>query len=161
MIEGNIAEGSKVVLGLGPSTPSTSTPAYVSLKDYAHITAIITVLNATTVTGSAITCKQATAVAGTSEKALSFDTVWANADTAASDALVKTAVVSNTFTTTAVNSKKAVYVIEIDAAKLDVNNSFDCFRVGTGDATASTLSVVYILSRPRYSQATPPTAVTD
>jgi hypothetical protein len=160
-IHGNIAQGAKVIHALPAAVPSSSTPTYVSLKDYQHVTAIIAVNNATTVTGSAITLKQATAVAGTSEKTLSFSTVWANTDTAASDALVKTAVSSDTFTTGATNSKKLLYVIEIDASMLDVNNGFDCFRVGTGDAVAATVAVIYILSGARYPQATPPTALTD
>jgi hypothetical protein len=57
----------KVVVGLHAIVPSTSTPKYVSLKDYRHVTAIVSFKNATTVTGSAITLKQATAVAGTAE----------------------------------------------------------------------------------------------
>lgn len=161
MISKSLVQSAKIVAGLDCVTPSTSTPDYVSLKDYQHFTAIITVLNATTVTGSAITLKQATAVAGTSEKALSFAFVWANLDTAASDTLVKTAVTSDTFTTLSTNSKHAMYVIEVDAAELDTSNGFDCIRVGTGDATAATLNVTYILSSPRYAQATPPAAITD
>lgn len=141
----------KFVVGLAPITPSTSTPDYVSLKEYSHLTAIIVCDNATTVTGSAITLKQATDVAGTGEKALAFSKMWANADVGASDTLVETAVSSDTFTTQAVNNKNALYVIEVDAASLDVDNGFDCVRVGTGDATATVLSVVYFLSGARYS----------
>ena len=65
MISKRLVDGSKLVAGLCPILPSTSTPDYVSMKDYGHLTAIILVDNATTVTGSAITLKQATAVAGT------------------------------------------------------------------------------------------------
>lgn len=151
----------KIVTGLAPILPSTSTPDYVSLKDASHFTAVILVDNATTVTGSAITLKQATAVAGTSEKALAFTKMWANTDTGASDALVETAVTSNTFTTDSTNNKNLMYVIEVDANELDTNGGFDCIRVGTGDATAAVTSVTYILSGLRYPQATPPAAITD
>jgi hypothetical protein len=161
MISKTLVQTAKLVTGLDSVVPSTSTPDYVSLKDYAHFTAVILVKNATTVTGSAITLKQATAVAGTSEKALSFTKMWANLDTAASDALVETAVTSDTFTTLTTNSKNQMYVIEVDAAQLDVSNGFDCIRVGTADATAATVTVLYVLSSPRYSQVTPPTAITD
>lgn len=161
MISKRLVDAAKVVTGLAPATPSSSTPDYVSLKNYGHFTAIITVKNATTVTGSAITLKQATAVAGTSEKALSFTKVWANTDTGASDTLVETTVSSDTFTTDATNSKDLMYVIEVDAAQLDTNNSFDCIRVGTGNAVAATVCVTYVLSSPRYAQATPPAAITD
>jgi 3-deoxy-D-manno-octulosonate 8-phosphate phosphatase KdsC-like HAD superfamily phosphatase len=161
MISKRLVDSAKVVTGLAPITPSTSTPDYVSLKNYGHFTAIITVDNATTVTGSAITLKQCTVVAGTDEKALAFTKVWANVDTAASDALVETAVVSSTFTTDSTNNKNLMYVIEVDAAELDVSNGFDCIRVGTGDATAAVVSVVYVLSNPRYAGATSTTAITD
>jgi len=148
---------------LAPILPSTSTPDYVSLKHYQHATIILTVDNATTVTGSAITVKQASAVAGTGEKALSVDWVWLNIDTgsAGGDVLVKTAVTSDTFTTDATNAKNLIYVLEIDAAELDVANGFDCIRLGTGDATAAICSAVYVLSGSRYKSSTPPAAITD
>lgn len=161
MIAKRLVDSAKVVTGLGPVTPSSSTPDYVSLKNYGHFTAVILVKNATTVTGSAITLKQATAVAGTGEKALSFTKVWANTDTGASDTLVETAVTSDTFTTDATNSKELMYVIEVDAAQLDTSNGFDCIRVGTGNGVATTVAVLYVLGSPRYSQATPPAAITD
>lgn len=161
MISKTLVQSAKVVTGLASVVPSTSTPDYVSLKDYAHFTAIIMVANATTVTGSAITLKQATAVAGTAEKALAFAKVWSNIDAAAADALAETAVTSDTFTTDTTNSKNLMYVIEVDVAQLDVSGGFDCIRVGTANATAATVTVVYILSSPRYSQAVPPAAITD
>ena len=104
-----------------------------------------------TVTGSAITLKQATAVAGTSEKALAFTTYWSNIDTGAGDTLSEATASSNTFTTDATNSKNLMYVLEVDADDLDIDNGFDCVRVGTGNATAATVTVLYILSQPRYS----------
>ena len=159
---GQLAETMKFVTGLAPIAPSTSTPDYVSMKGYQHLTVVIVADNATTVTGSAITLKQATAVAATGEKALAFTSMRANIDTAAADALTVTAVTSNTFTTTAVDNKNSLYVIEIDAEDLDVANSFDCVRVGTGDTTAQVLSATYILSNSRYGGETPlPSAITD
>lgn len=153
----------KPVIGLDPAVPSSSTPDYVSLKFYKHLTAIVLVKNATTVTGSAITLKQATAVAGTSEKALAFTKMWANTDTGAGDTLTETAVTSSTFTTDATNSKNLMYVIEVDTQDLDIDNGFDCVRVGTGNATAATVTVLYILSQPRYSGSVGdlPSAIVD
>lgn len=149
------------VFALGPVSPSTSTPAYISLKNVRHVTVLIQVLNSTTVTGSAITLKQATAVAGTSEKALAFDTVWQNVDTAAADGLAKTAVSSNTFTTNTTNSKKLLYVIEVPAETLDTNNSFDCFRAGTADAANTTLSVTYLTEPREINSVGTPSAIID
>jgi hypothetical protein len=151
----------KVVTGLAPITPSTSTPDYVSMKDARKLTAIIAVDNGTTVTASAITLKQATLVDGTGEKALAFTKMWANIDTGAADALTETAVTSNTFDTDDTNAKNLLYVIEVDADELDSANDFDCVRVGTGDAANTVVSVVYVLHGLRYPQASPPTAITD
>ncbi len=141
----------KIVVGLHAVVPSTSVPKWVSLKGYNHITIIVSFNNATTVTGSAISLAQATAVAGTSTKALAFSKMWANVDDATSVVLTQTAVTSNTFTTGAVNSKKGFYIIEVDADTLDLANGFDCLQAVTGDATAATLEVTYILSGARFA----------
>jgi hypothetical protein len=151
----------KIVTGLAPVTPSSTTPDYVSLKGYDHLTIVIKAKNATTVTGSAITLLQATSVAGSAEKALAFTKMWANADTAASDALTATDVTSNTFTTATTNSKDLLYVIEVKADQLDTNGGFDCVRVGTANATATVLDVTYILHGARYNGTTMPAAITD
>jgi hypothetical protein len=144
------------VNALASTTPSSTTPPYVSLKGWNHLTVLITAKNGTTVTGSAIALKQATAVAGTGEKALGFDAVFANLDAAAGDALTPTAVPSDTFTTDATDSKVLVYLIEVDADALDRSGGFDCVRVGTGNATSTTLNVTYILSGQRYASPTLP-----
>ena len=139
------------VVGLPPRTPSTSTPDYVKLDNYNHLTVAILVDNGTTVTGSAITLKQATSAAGAGEKALSFSTMWANIDIGASDTLVETAVTSDTFTTSTTNNKDLLYLIEVDADDLDLANGFNWVRAGTADATSAVLSVLYILSGARYA----------
>ena len=162
MISKRLVDSAKIVTGLAPITPSTSTPDYVSLKDYQHFTAIIMVDNGNTVTGSAITLKQATAVAGTGEDVLAFTKVWRNVDTAAGDALTEAAVTSNTFTTDTTNAKNLLYVIEVDASELNTSAGYDCIRVGTGDAANTVLSVTYILSNPRYAgSVSTPVAITD
>jgi hypothetical protein len=140
----------KFVRALHSVTPSSSTPKWVSLKNYNHITIYIPFKNATTVTGSAITLLQATDVSGTSSKALAFSKMWANTDDASSAAVTETAVVSNTFTLNNTDSKTGYYVIEVDADDLDINNGFDCIRVATANATAQTVTVDYILSGARY-----------
>lgn len=155
-----LVEAFKIVEGLHAVAPSSTTPDYVSLKNAIRLTIIINVKNTTAVTGSAITLKQATAVAGTSEKALAFSVVHANTDTGAADTLTETTVSSNTFTTANTNSKNLMYVIDVDPSSLDVANSFDCVRLGTGDATNATVTANYIIHT-RYPKATPPAAITD
>lgn len=152
-----LVENCKIVHGLAPCTPSSSTPDYVCMSNYNNLMVIISVDNGNTVTGSAITLKQATAADGTGEKALEFDWQWANADTAASDTLTKTAVTSNTFTPTTTNAKNSLHIIEVRAEDLDMANGFDWVRVGTGDAANTVVDVIYVLYNPRYS--TMPTAI--
>lgn len=137
------------VQAFAAAVPSSANPAYVNLAEYNHVTIVIEVVNASTVTGSAVTLLQATNVSAGSAKALAFSTVYVNADTGAGDALTATAVVSNTFTTQAVNSKKSLYIIEVDAAELDQANGFQCLQVGLGNAVSSTLAVTYYLSGAR------------
>lgn len=153
-------ETHKIVSGLAPITPSTSTPDYVSLKNINWCTVIIHVDNGDTVTGSDITLKQATNVSAGSEKALAFSKMWANTDTSVNDTLTETTVTANTFTTGAVNAKNMVYVIEVDPATLDLDNNFDCLRAGTGNGVNMVLDVLYVLET-KYAAATPPTAIAD
>jgi hypothetical protein len=136
-------------------TGAAGDAAYVSLKNYRRVTVVIDILNATTVTGTTITLKQATAVAGTNEKALAFTRMLANTDVGAAQTMTETAVTSNTFTTDTTNSKRLRYIIEVDSESLDTANGFDCFRVDGAGAVASTGLVSYILWGARYSGASP------
>jgi hypothetical protein len=128
---------------------------YVSMKGFRKLTAIIDILNATTVTGTAITVKQATAVAGTGAKALAFTRMLANIDYAAGQALTETAVLSNTFTTDTTNSKRLRYILEIDAQDLDIAGGFRCVSVQGASAVASIGLISYVLWGARYSGASP------
>ena len=150
----------KPVTGLAPITPSSSTPDYVSLKNAERLLVVIMADNGATVTASAITLKQATAVAGTGEKALAFATYWANTDTGAADALTETTATSNTFSTDNTDNKNLLYVLDVKPTDLDINNNFDCVRVGTGNAANTVLSVLYLLAN-KYRKDAPPTAITD
>lgn len=154
----------KIVLGspiIGALATTNGDCDYVSLKGYQRCTILIQVDNATTVTGAAITLKQATAVAGTSEKALGFTTMWANTDCAAGDTLTETAVTSNTFTTDTTDAKNLMYVIEVAADDLDVANGFDCLRVDSLLMANAVGAVTYILHDARYASPVAVSAITD
>lgn len=156
-----LVDKAKVVTGLAPITPSSSTPDYVSLKGHQKCSVIICVDNGATVTGSAITLKQASAVAGTGEKALAFTTYYANTDTGAADTLTATTASSNTFTTDTTNNKNLLYVLEVDADDLDTDNNFDCVRAGTANAANTVVCVVYVLHGQRYGSGIATSAITD
>ena len=132
-------------------TSTAGDASYVSMKNYARCMITLDVLNATTVTGGTITLKQATAVAGTGEKALAFTRMLANTDIGAGQTLTETAVSSNTFTTDTTNSKRLRYVLDVKAEDLDAANGFDCIRLdSTGMANAIGL-VSYVLYGARYT----------
>jgi len=158
-----LLESCKFVTGCPPAALATTAGDgdYVSLKNYQKLTIVLSVDNATTVTGGAVTLLQAKNVAAGSEKPLAFSTVWANIDTDATDTLVETAVTSNTFTTNTTNAKNLMYVIEVNSDSLDVSNDFDCVRIDVASMANAVGSVLYILSGARYASATPPTAITD
>ena len=162
-LNAGLAEQAKIVMGCAPAALTTTAGDgdYVSMKGYNRLTMIIPVLNATTVTGGAITVLQATAVAGTSAKALALTRMWANIDCGASDTLTKTAVTNNTFTTDTTNSKQLLYVVEVLASDLDIANGFDCVRVDSASMANAVGSVVYILDGARYGGETPTAAITD
>ncbi len=153
----------KFVTGCNPAALATTAGDgdYVSMKGYTNLAVVITVLNGTTVTGGAVTLKQASDVAGTGEKALGFAKMYANTDTAASDTLTETAVTSDTFTTSTTNSKPLKYVIEVDAETLDVDNSFDCVRIDVASMANATGNVEYILYGAKEQPPIARSAITD
>lgn len=136
-------------------TSTAGDAAYVSMKGYERICIVLDVTNATSVTGGTITLKQATAVAGTSEKALAFTRMLANTDVAASQAMTETSVSSNTFTTDTTNSKRLRYVMDVKASDLDVANGFDCLRLDSTGMANAVGSVTYMLYGAKYSGASP------
>jgi len=160
----NLIDAAKIVFGspiIGALATTNGDCDYVSLKGYGRCTIVIAVDNAATVTGGAITLKQATAVAGTSEKALAFTKMWANTDTGAADTLTETAVSSNTFTTDTTDNKNLMYVIEVQASDLDVAGGFDCVRVDVASMANAVAAVTYILHSARYGNPKALAAITD
>ena len=155
-----LVDKAKIVTGVAP-VALTADGDFVSMKGFQKLTVIISVDNGNTVTGGAITLDQAQDVSATGAKALAFTNVYANTDVAASDTLTATTVTSNTFTTNTTNAKNLLYVIEIDATDLDMDNNFDCVRVGCASMANAVGCVLYILHGPRYADALARTAITD
>jgi hypothetical protein len=133
------------------TTGAAVTGAYVSLKDYSHLTIIIH-QGAWAGGTPAVTLKQATAIAGTGAKALSFAWRWTKVGISGTT-FVKTAVTGDTFNLPA--TANTINVIEIDAEMLDTANDFDCLGVDVASpgANADLISITYLLSGPRYPQA--------
>lgn len=164
MISANasITEQVKFVKILPAIVPSSTTPAYVSLKGYHRATFLIHQKTTTTVTGSAITLTQATNTGAAGAKAVAFTTAYRNLNTGNSDLLSSFAVSSNTFTTDNTNSLNTMYVIDVQDTDLDINNGFDCLSVGTGNAVNATIDVYAVLYPAKFGKNQPtPSAIVD
>lgn len=124
---------------------------WLSLKNYAHATFIIA-QGAWAGGTPAVTLAQATAVAGTSEKALAFLKRWTKVAVTGT-VWVETAVTSNTFNLPA--TANTINVIEVEAAELDTDGGFDCIQleIATPGSNADLLCAIAILSGARYPQA--------
>lgn len=156
-----LVERKKVLWAAEPKnyTGAAMAAKWVSLKNYQWMTIIIQT-GAWAAGTVAVTLAQATAVAGTGTKALAFGIPFQWNDVTTSDTLVKTAVVSDTFT---IGTANKIFVIEVNPASLDINNGFDCvtLAVASPGANADFYGVQYILGGSRYAADTPPSAVVD
>jgi hypothetical protein len=156
----NAAEQAKDVLVATLATDAAGrTSTYVSLKDYEGFEAMVYITqgNAATILCSLL---QATAVAGTGSKAGPTVQVYSNLDVATSDALVRRTDGSTYTTDAAVKNKIVKFVGQ--TASLDTSNGFDCIAVSTGASNVANITAIVIRGiNPRYSQVTPPTALTD
>jgi len=156
----NLAEHFKIVdATAGPVTTNGGvTGDYVSLKGVKR--AWIS-LQFTQAVGHATTVQpqKATAVAPTGAASITAAArIWANEDTAAGDTLVrKTSATSYAVTN---DIKKKQVLIEIDPAEF--TGAYDVLGFTVSDSSQATnfVSGQYFLEM-GYSQATPPTAITD
>ncbi|MFA5154269.1 MAG: hypothetical protein WC554_17090 [Clostridia bacterium] len=135
---------------------------WVSMKNYGHIQLVVQcgVINASS-TGFPVTVEQATSVAGTDEKAVTFSNYWQNG------------ISGDIYTNTACSSQFSIinssdlktFIIELDVAALDVDNGFDCVQLqfGLPSAHSAIVNAFYILSKPRYTgdAASQPSALSD
>lgn len=139
---------------------------YVSLKNYDRCAIII--FKAAGVAGDdpVITVTQAQDVAGTGVKALDFTRIDAKvgAQTGVGQFTTVTQAAGNTYTDLVSAEAQGLFVIEFQAADLDVANGFDCLKVAvpdTGAAGAQLLCGLYVLRGGRYQTAPLPSAIID
>lgn len=153
----------KIVMGFPPAASGTSD--FVSLKNFAKMTAVLILDNATTpVTGSVITIKEATNVSGGSATALlvgTSKTGYRSIDTDAGDTMAAFAITSGTFTTDVTAAKNLLYVIEINAA--DLSAGFDCIQITNASGSSTVIGIIYLLWPARYGAAAAdqPSAIID
>jgi hypothetical protein len=155
----HLVEKSKLIWAVEPKnhTGAAASQKWVSLKNYGQLTIVI-LTGAWAGGTAAVTVEQATAVAGTSNKAVAFTDYWDDITT--SGTLAKKAATSNTFN---LGTALKMFVIHIDDRMLDIAGGFDCvsITVASPGANADFYGVAYILGGARYQQATPPSALLD
>ena len=157
----HLIENYKLVQLASPVTTNGGvTSDYVSLKN-CNMAYVICNLKQAVGHATSLAVYQATAVAGTSAKAIANAVpIWMNADTAATDTLVaQTAAVSQAV---AADVKSKQVVFQIDPALLDVANGFDCINIVVSDSSQATNFVaIDVLLDERYQGNQPPAAITD
>lgn len=136
---------------------------WVSLKHYDHLTILFFKGTGTDGDDPTITLQQAQDASGTGAKALNFTDLWrkqaADLTTVAQFERV-TQAAGNTYTNTDAH-QQCLWVLEIDAAQLDVDEGFDHVRLTCSDTgtNAQLGCALYILSRARFPQPIPPGAL--
>ncbi len=140
-------------------TGAAMTAEYVSMKGYDHLTILIQT-GAWAAGTAAVTLLQSTDTTNSlaDAAAIAFTSMWS--DEVAGGTLVENTVTTNTFNLDTANK---LYVIELDAAQLNVDSGFDCvtLAVASPGGNADFYGVLYILGEPRYASATPLAAITD
>jgi hypothetical protein len=163
-----LVEAAQVVMAIVPvdSQGGANAGDWVSMKNFDRCTVLV--IKAAGVAGDdpVITMQQATAVAGTSAKALNFTRVDAKVgvQTGIGAFTTVTQAAGNTYTDTVSAEAQAIFAIEFKAEDLDVNGGFDCLQVSvpdTGSAGAQLLTAIYILRGARYAGAGLPSAIID
>lgn len=141
----NVIEVSNVPID---TTGAARTGDYYSLKDFQGI--VFVIFQGAWAGGTpAVTLKQATAVAGTGAKALSFAEKYSKVGLTGTVNVLGT-VTSDTFNLTATANR--IEMIEVSAADLDRANGFDCvgLDIASPGANADLVCVAAILYGPRY-----------
>lgn len=138
---------------------------WVSMKNYQRMAIVFFGRAGSAGTDVTFTVEQATAVAGTGAKALTFTELFKKegADLLAIGEFTKvTQAAANTYTSTNNEQSDQIVVIDIKAEDLDIANDFDCVRlsVNAGNA-AKIVSALYMLWEPRYGKEVLPSAIVD
>ena len=159
-----LVEQTQIVAGFVPLDLQTQRDGdFVHLRDFNHLTVIFYKGTGTDGDDPQVTLQQATDNAGTGVKALNFTEIWRKqgADVQTVAQFTKTTQsAANTYTNTD-GHQQAIWVLEIDADMLDVDGGFKYVRLTLNDTgtNAQLGCVLYVLSEPRFAEATPPTAL--
>jgi len=170
-----LAEETKIVPVMRPvdATGGAFATEWISMKDYQAADFVINLGTLTATSTQAVTLKVSYNAAGTKNKAITSAsaqcllTLPFYHKTSSGDTLAKTTVASSTFNITASSDSKYV-VVHVDAnhmgtfiaSSVTYDADYVAISVGTCGTHACLAAVDCYLSKPRYAQALPPTAIT-
>lgn len=160
-------EKNQVVAGFVPLALTTArTGDYVSLKNYGRCAVVFFAAAGTAGDDPTITLTQAKDVSGTSAKALNFtriDVKQGSDLTTIGQFTTISQAAGNTYTEATSAEAQKIWVLDVLAEDLDVDNGFDCIRAAISDVgtNAQLGCMLYFLHEPRYASATLPSAIAD
>jgi hypothetical protein len=138
---------------------------WVSMKNYHKLSVVLFKAAGTAGDDPVITLRQASDVAGTGAKALTFTRVDSKVgvQTATGQFTTNTQTAANTYTDTVSAEAQGVFVIDVDASMLDRANGFDCVQLQIPDVgtNAQIGCALYLLWIPRYASTQLPSAIVD
>jgi hypothetical protein len=178
MLTVDLMESINIVSAFAPGTDINTDAEgdWVSLKNYDGCLVVFHKAAGTAGDDPSIALNQATAVAGTGSKALTFNHIYHKIGATALSAIGTFTRVDLTTATAdldlvSVNSVdlltdvgETIIVVNVRASDLDVDNSFDCLQLvieGDDIGNATLASAYYILYNCRYPGPTPPSAIAD
>lgn len=163
----HILEKLQIVAGIIPISmeAGANNGDWVSLKNYNRCAIVVFKGAGTAGDDPVITVKQASDVSGTGAKALNFTRIDAKVgvQTGIGQFTTVTQAAGGTYTDAVSAEAQGLFVIDVQADDLDVDNGFDCVQVSVPDVgtNAQVGSALYLLHDPRYSASPMPSAIVD
>ena len=161
-----LVEQAQIACGFVPVNLATAANPgdWISMKNFERLAIVFFGAAGTAGEDPTLTLEQATAVAGTGAKALTFTRVdiKQGADLFAIGTFTTvTQAAANTYTNDTSAETQKIWVVEVKAEDLDADNGFDCVRATISDVGASAQigGLLYIAFGPQY--APPLTSIAD
>lgn len=156
MTNRHFLETADIVSGIVPiNLGSARTGDTITMKNYGRCTIVFFKAAGSASEDPTITVEQATSIAPSNAKALTFTRIFTKQGTLTSTGTwtKTTQSAAGTYTNTTASENEAIWVIDILAEDLDADNGFDCLRVTIADAGSVNQlgAVLYILTEPRYA----------
>lgn len=160
----HILEKLQIVSGFVPLDLQTArTGDYVNLAKYGRCAIVFFAAAGTAGDDPVISLRQATDVADAGGKALNFDRidVKQGADLTAIGTFTQIANTDSDYTEATAAEAQKIWVIDIKAEDLDIDNGYCCLRAAIADtgSNAQLGTILYLLHEPRYQSAPLPSAI--